>query len=197
MKRTDLNEANYHKAANEVLQYIESHLREIESFINFGGVLQSKLDMISADDTALFIALQNIWNYASVDKYPGRDAEDGMGAYMDEEILSVQRVLNSSIWPSFTTSISKEFWEHSIGYCCEVARARMKIDHAIDLSPEELSLLADRSLTTIQQHCQSRKIKCFKDNAERWKISSEDCLKYLIEIGCEPFASTYDMKTFA
>jgi len=196
MKRKDLNTENLQKAVSDTLQHIKSHVGGIEQFINIGGLLSPQLNQISAEDDDYFISLKQVWNYASLNSSPLQYITGESGVEIDEEIMSIQHFLNSPIWPTSNTTISSDFTDHAIGFCCQVAVARLKLDSYIPLSPDELSLLADRSLTTIQQHCQSKKLTCYKDDAQRWRVKPSEALKYLKEIKAEPFTSSYDIEKF-
>ena len=59
----------------------------------------------------------------------------------------------------------------------------------------DLSLLADRKHTTIQQHCQRSSITAVKDGRS-WKVPPLEALRYLKSIKSEPFSTYYSMDRY-
>jgi len=192
--RKQLDEKKLAVEIQLIFDQANDKIEEIESFIGFH---MRRGDFFDDVNNFNFQSLKNVWNYASTDKILGRFDANEEYLYIDDEVRTVCKFFHHSVFKGYGyLDIPDEFWNTNIGFSCQVAIARFTLDRFFPLTPAEISLLADCSVDTIEQECESQKINSIKGADNKTRISAVDALMYLKSVKAEPFYSTYDISEY-
>lgn len=83
------------------------------------------------------------------------------------------------------------FSETSLGFACDVAYARARLDSFKPLTFRMLSKLSDVDEKMVERVCKIRGFKALSANDSDVHISAHDAFRYLQDNNIEPFASHY------
>jgi len=157
--------------------------------MSFSGVITKPVAFSSVS----FPPVTATWTYASADPsiMNKMDSLEDAGYYPSEDLQDIYQALFGPILRlQQGASIPVWFWDTPLGFACKVSQARNKLDSFFPLSVMDVSLLADRKHTTVQQHCQRKSIIAVKDGRS-WMIPPAEALRYIRSAKAEPFASYY------